>query len=44
MAKKKRKLVTDEAFWERALENANRLRELALANQRKHDEANKKLA
>jgi hypothetical protein len=44
VAKKKRKLVTDEAFWERALENANHLRELAISNQRRHDEAKKKLA
>jgi len=34
-------MVADEEFTRRALENAERLRELALANQRRHDEATK---
>jgi hypothetical protein len=42
--KKKRKMVADEEFTRRALENAQRLRELALANQRRHDDAKKKSA
>jgi hypothetical protein len=40
--KRKRKSELDEAFWDRALENAQRLRELAIENQRRHDEAKKK--
>jgi hypothetical protein len=40
--KRKRKSELDEAFWDRALANAQRLRELAVENQRRHDEAKKK--
>ena len=40
--KKKRKTTLDQAFLDRAMENAERLRELALANQRRHDEAKQK--
>ena len=38
--KRKRMTAADEEFTRRALENAQRLREFALANQRRHDEAN----
>jgi hypothetical protein len=34
--------VTDEEFDRRVLANAQRLRELALENQRRHDEAKRK--
>ena len=40
--KKKRKSELDDAFWDRALGNAERLRALAIENQRRHDEAKKK--
>jgi len=44
MKKKRKKTAADEEFDRRALENAQRLRELALANQRRYDEATKKSA
>ena len=42
--KKRKKTAADEEFARRVLENAQRLRELALANQRRYDEATKKSA